>query len=105
MKPLVAAILTSLVAVIGTAAPARADSADDAFLASLQAAGISYPDPGRVITAGKSVCTMVSQGKQMVDVVSTIQTANPGLTADHAAKFTAIAANVYCPKALGAGAS
>ena len=100
MKPLLA--LTSLAAMIGMAVPANADSNDDAFLASLQAAGITYPDPGRVIAAGKWVCQAVGQGTQMVDVVKTIQTQNSGLHGDNAARFTAIAANVYCPKALSA---
>jgi hypothetical protein len=94
--------LSVLAAVIGVAAPANADSNDDAFLASLQAAGITYPSPDRVIAAGKSVCKMVDQGKQMVDVVKTVQNLNPGLHGDNAARFTAIAANVYCPQALSA---
>jgi hypothetical protein len=94
--------LTSLAAMICTAVPAYADSNDDAFLASLQAAGITYPDPGRVIAAGKWVCQAVGRGTQMVDVVKTIQTQNSGLHGDNAARFTAIAADVYCPQALSA---
>jgi Protein of unknown function (DUF732) len=94
--------LTSLAAMIGMAVPAYADSNDDQLLASLQAAGITYPDPDRVIAAGKSVCKMVDQGKQMVDVVQTIQNLNPRLQGDSAARFTAIAANVYGPNALSA---
>lgn len=92
--------LTSLAAAIGMATPVRADSNDDAFLASLQAAGITYPDPGRVIAAGRWVCQAVDQGTQMVDIVKTVQAQNAGLHGDNAAKFTAIAANVYCPTAL-----
>ena len=99
MRPLL--MLTSLAAIVGMAVPARADSNDDGFLATLQAAGIPYRDPDRAIAVGRSVCKMVDQGKQMVDVVKTIQTQNPGLHGDNAARFTAIAANVYCPKALG----
>ena len=93
--------LMSLAAIIGMAAPAQADGDDDAFLASLQAAGITYPDPNRAIAAGKWVCKMVDEGTQMVDVVKTVQNLNPKLQGDNAAKFTAIAANVYCPQALG----
>ncbi len=85
---------------IGTAVPAHADSSDDAFLATVKAAGLTYSDPDRAITAGKTVCKMVDQGKQLVDVVKTIQILNPGLQGDNAARFTAIAANVYCPQAL-----
>ncbi|BBZ44841.1 hypothetical protein MPRM_21220 [Mycobacterium parmense] len=93
-------MLAGLAVVTGLAAPARADSNDDAFLASLQAAGITYPDPGRVIAAGRWVCQAVGQGTQMADVVKTVQAQNSGLHGDNAARFTAIAANVYCPQAL-----
>ena len=93
-------MLTSLAVVIGMATPARADSNDDAFLASLQAAGVTYPDPSKVIAAGKWVCQTFGQGMQLVDVVKAVQARNPGLHGDNAAKFTAIAANAYCPHYL-----
>ena len=99
MKVLLVALI-SLAAVVGMAVPARADSNDDAFLASLQAAGITYQDPARAMAAGKTVCKLIDQGKQMADAVKTIQSANPGLRGDNAARFTAIAASVYCPQAL-----
>ena len=83
MKPLLLT-LTSLAAVVGMAGPARADSNDDAFLASLHAAGITFPDPAAVIGAGKWVCQAVGKGTQMVDVVKTIQAQNPGLHGDNA---------------------
>ena len=38
----------------------------------------------------------------MADLVKTVQAQNPGLSSDNAAKFAAIAANVYCPNALPA---
>jgi hypothetical protein len=101
VKPLLLT-LTGLAAMAGMAAPARADSNDDAFLASLHAAGINFPDPAPVIGAGKWVCQAVGKGTQMVDVVKTIQAQNPGLHGDNAARFTAIAASVYCPQALPA---
>jgi hypothetical protein len=93
-------LLTSFAAAIGMAVPARADDNDVAFLTSLQAAGITYPDPGRAISAGKWVCQAVGRGTQLADVVKSIQAQNAGLQGDNAAKFTAIAANVYCPAAL-----
>lgn len=101
MKPVFLA-LTSLAAILGMAVPARADSNDDAFLVSLHAAGITFPDPARAIAAGKWVCQAVGQGTQMVDVVKTVQAQNSGLHGDNAARFTAIAANVYCPQTLSA---
>ena len=101
MKPLLLT-LTSLAALVGMAGPARADTTDDAFLASLRAAGITFPDPGPAIGAGRWVCDAVGKGTQMMDVVKTIQVQNPGLHGDNAARFTAIAANVYCPQTLSA---
>jgi hypothetical protein len=91
---------TSLAVMIGMAVPAHADATDDRFLATLQAAGITAPEPDKAIAAGKWVCNMVHLGDPMVDVVKTVQTSNPGLSGDNAAKFTAIAANVYCPATL-----
>lgn len=102
MKPLL--LLTGpalVIGVIGVAAPARADSNDDAFIASLHAAGVTFQDPQRVISAGKWVCQAVGQGQQMVDVVKAVEAQNPGLSPDNSAKFTAIAANIYCPNTLG----
>jgi hypothetical protein len=101
VKPLLLTLM-GLAALVGMAGPARADANDDAFLASLRAAGINFPDPAPVIGAGRWVCQAVAKGTQMVDVVKTVQSQNPGLHGDNAARFTAIAANVYCPQALTA---
>jgi hypothetical protein len=92
--------LASLAAMVGTAAPAYADGVDDTFLGTLHAAGINFPDPVRAIAAGKWVCSSVHGGNPMADVVKTVQSENPGLHGDNAARFTAIAANVYCPTTL-----
>jgi hypothetical protein len=99
MKHLLA--LTAFAAMIGLAAPAHADAnQDQAFLVSLKAAGISYRDPESAIAAGQKVCAMADSGKTGVEVVKVLQDGNPGLTQGNAAKFTAIAANVYCPAQL-----
>ena len=96
------AAVIGLAVMLGVAVPAHADAPDDQFLATLQAAGITYSDPGRAIAAGKAVCNMAGQGTQMADIVKSVQKLNPKLQGDNAAKFTAIAANVDCPDALGA---
>lgn len=101
MKRLVT--LASAAAVIGLAAPAHADpSQDQAFLVSLGAAGITFKDQGSVIAAGHKVCDMANDGKSGVELVKVLQGANPGLSQVDAAKFTAIAAGVYCPAQLPA---
>lgn len=94
--PIMAAA-TGLVAV----GPAHADpSQDQAFLVSLGAANITYKDAPSVIAAGKKVCEMANAGTAGVEVVKVLQDGNPGLTQVNAAKFTAIAAGVYCPAQL-----
>jgi hypothetical protein len=99
VKPLFLA-LTSPAVVIGMAVPVHSYTNDEEFLGMLQAAGITYPDPQRVIAAGKWVCQRAAQGEPMVDLVKSVEQLNPGLTEDRAAKFAAIAANAYCPNAL-----
>jgi hypothetical protein len=98
--PLKLAGLAAMLGAVGTAPPAYADGADDMFLATLHAAGIDVPNPARAITAGRWVCTAVHPGTSLADVVRVVQGANPGLHKEHAAQFTAIAANVYCPTML-----
>lgn len=93
-------LLLGLAAMIGTAAPASADASDDQFLAALQASGVTYKDPGKVIAAAKWVCQSVNQGSPMADVVKTVEAQNPGLVQENAAKFTALAASAYCPNKL-----
>lgn len=101
MKPVLA--VGGLAVMIGLAVPAHADAnQDQALLVSLGAAGITYRDPESAIAAGKSVCDLAGQGKSGVELVKILQAGNPGLSQVNAAKFTAIAAGVYCPAQLPA---
>ena len=84
-------------AVIGMAVPAHADSTDDAFIASLDKAGITYSDPDKATGAGQWVCKTVKGGTGISDVVSTLQSKNSDLSEDKANKFAAIAVSTYCP--------
>jgi hypothetical protein len=94
--------VASAALVIGTAAPANADidDTDHAFLVALQKAGLTYQDPGRAIAVGKKVCDLVDVGMPGSDIVKDLQDFNPGFAGDGAAKFTAIAAEAYCPTSL-----
>lgn len=91
--------------VICTAAPARADitARDQAFLNSLSQAGLVYMSPDRAIQAAKSVCTLADNGLEGAEIVQDLQDRNPGFQGDGAAKFTALAAQAYCPEKLTAG--
>ncbi|OBG49580.1 hypothetical protein A9X03_27485 [Mycobacterium sp. E1715] len=92
--------ISSVAVMIGLAAPAYADDTDGAFLASLDAAGFTYTDPGQAIQAAHYVCSAASGGTAIADIATAVQKGDSALSADKAAKFTAIAANAYCPDAL-----
>ncbi len=100
------ALLTAGVAlVIGTAAPAHADltGKDQAFLTTLRQAGLVYMNPDRAVAAGKSVCQLADGGLDGAEIVKDLQDRNPGFQGDGAAKFTALAAQAYCPEKLTSG--
>ncbi|WP_076063809.1 DUF732 domain-containing protein [Mycobacterium sp. IS-1264] len=99
-------MLLSVATMVAMAAPAHADNTDggngtdQAFLAALNQAGLTYQDPDRAVAAGKKVCDLVNGGMAAVDVVKNLEQYNPGFAGDGAAKFTGIAAEAYCPAAL-----
>jgi hypothetical protein len=88
--------------VIAAAAPAHADTTatDQAFLNTLRQAGLTYLNPDRAISAAKSVCQLADEGMEGVEIVQNLQAQNPGFGGDGAAKFTALAAQAYCPEKL-----
>jgi hypothetical protein len=91
---------------IGLAAPAHGepegdpDGADAAFLAALHNAGFTYSSPGQVITSAKAVCGFMGNGETGLQVIHDIKDQNPGMTMGDAARFAAIASNMYCPEHL-----
>lgn len=87
------------------AAPAHADDTDDAFIASLDSAGITYSDSDLAVGAAKWVCKTLQGGTGMSDVVSTLESKNSDLNDDKANKFAAIAANAYCPYVISSKSS
>ncbi|OBK18351.1 DUF732 domain-containing protein [Mycobacterium asiaticum] len=99
-------VVISAVTALGVAAPARADAnQDQAFLVALDAAGITYQSPDSAVSAAKKVCELADGGKSGIEVVQVLQDGNPGLSQVNAARFTAIAAGVYCPAKLPAKGS
>jgi len=97
-----AAALFGAVAVIGLAGPAHADPADTdaAFLAALQAAGITYNRGDQAIVTAKMVCGFIAEGKPSPEVLDALKARNPGLTTEHGSQFVGIAAQSYCPEQL-----
>jgi hypothetical protein len=96
------ALTTTALVGLAVAPQAAADKTDEAFLASLRQAKISYGDATQAVAAGKKVCDMADHGKNAPDVVQAVKSDNPGISDDTATRFAAIAANWYCPEQLGA---
>ena len=97
----VGAVAATAVLSLAVAPHAGADKTDEAFLASLRQAKISYGDATQAVAAGKKVCDMADHGKKAPDVVQAVKIDNPGISDDGATRFAAIAANWYCPEQLG----
>ncbi len=95
--------LASAVALVGMAVPVHADSDDDAFLAALSKAGITYQSPDRVIRAGQKVCDLARSGTTELDIIRDVHELNPAFTTAKAALFVQAAASAYCPDRLSAG--
>jgi hypothetical protein len=102
--------VASAVVMIGIAAPAYADdgdggdiSNDKAFLTELQQAGVTYQDPNNAVTAAKSVCQLVDDGKSAAEIIAELRNRNPSFQGTSAAKFTALAAAHYCPQYMTGG--
>jgi Protein of unknown function (DUF732) len=86
---------------LGSAIPAHADpNVDASFVDALTKAGITSDDPRSAISAGKTACELMDQGKAQIDVVALVAQQNPAISSTSAAKFTAIAASAYCPQYL-----
>lgn len=96
----VSPLLAGVLVVIAVAAPAHADPDDDAFLAALNQAGITFRDPDHAIKAGQKVCDLASSGTSQLDIVRDIRDLNPAFTMASAAKFAKAAAGIYCPELL-----
>ncbi|WP_406816875.1 DUF732 domain-containing protein [Mycobacterium sp. M23085] len=93
-------VLASAVALLATALPAHADSDDDAFLAALTKAGITYQNPDRAIKAGQKVCDLANSGTTELDIIKDVHELNPAFTIAKAARFVQAAASIYCPDRL-----
>jgi Protein of unknown function (DUF732) len=69
---------------VSVAVPAYADPAppvngnDTGFGAALRQDGITYASPGQVVTAGKAVCTCLTNGESGLGLIHDVKTHNPG---------------------------
>ncbi len=82
------------------AAPAQADTTDDAFLSALTNAGIGTADPTDAAALGQQVCPMLAQpGQTAADVAGKVADAG-GMSLGPATMFTGIAISLFCPAAV-----
>jgi hypothetical protein len=99
MRPLL--VVLGVASSLGSAIPAHADpNVDASFVEALTKAGITFNDSRSAISAGKTACELMDQGKPELDVIQLVTQQNPAISTTSAAKFTAIAASAYCPQHL-----
>ena len=89
-----------VVLAVGLAAPAYADSTDDAFIANLSTSGMNYGAPERAIQIAKTVvCGTLSNNPNTSNADLNAKVTNatnwPPL---NAAYFTGAAIQAYCPQ-------
>lgn len=84
------------------AAPAQADSTDDAFLSALSDAGVGSVDPDNAAALGQQVCPMLAEpGQTAADVAGRVAEVG-GMSLGPATMFTGIAISMFCPAAVSA---
>lgn len=84
-------------AALGFAGTASASSTDEAFLAQLQADGITPPSAARAIKDAHAVCDALDEGHSAKAVIKAVAKAT-GLSAKGAKTFAVDAASAYCPR-------
>jgi hypothetical protein len=94
-------VVVGIASSLGSAIPAHADpNVDASFVDALTKAGITFSDSKSAVSAGRSACGLLDQGKPELDVIALVTQQNPGISTTSAAKFTAIATSAYCPQYL-----
>jgi len=94
-------VVLGIASSLGSAIPAHADpNVDASFVDALTKAGITFNDSRSAISAGKTACELMDEGKPELDVIALVTQQNPAISTTSAAKFTAIAASAYCPQHL-----
>ena len=92
--------IAMVVLAVGLAAPAYADTIDDAFMANLNSSGMDYGAPDKAIQIAKTVvCGTLSNNPQTsnADLVAKVTSAT-SWPAVNAAYFTGAAIQAYCPQ-------
>ncbi|OBI76691.1 DUF732 domain-containing protein [Mycobacterium asiaticum] len=95
-KMFVAAV--ALLAPLGAAATAHADTKDNKFIAVLQTEGISdHISPSHAVEAARMVCTKLDQGMTPSQVAADVLNSS-SMPAYHSGYFVGAAIEIYCPQ-------
>jgi Protein of unknown function (DUF732) len=82
------------------AAPAQAETADEAFVAALSEAGVGAVDPASAVALGQQVCPMLAEpGQTAADAAAKVAEIG-GMSLGPATMFTGIAISMFCPAAV-----
>ncbi|OBG30512.1 DUF732 domain-containing protein [Mycobacterium sp. 852002-51057_SCH5723018] len=79
------------------AAPAAADSTDDAFVAALVSQGIPVPDGNAAVQEGRKMCALLDQGTTRPLLLMQLMR-DTNLSARQAGFFLGISTSAYCPQ-------
>ena len=94
-------VVLGIASSLGSAIPVHADpNVDASFVDALTKAAITFSDSKSAVSAAKSACGLLDQGKPELDVIALVTQQNPGISTTSAAQFTAIATSAYCPRYL-----
>jgi hypothetical protein len=97
---MVARPVALMVLAVGLAAPAYADTTDDAFIANLNSSGMNFGAPERAIQVAKNVvCGTLNDNPNTsnADLIAKVTNATNWPMVD-AAYFTGSAIQAYCPQ-------
>src|ERR1700753_1684301 len=94
-------VVLGIASSLGSAIPAHADpNVDASFVDALTKAGITFNDSRSAISAGKTACELMDEGKPALDVIALVTQQNPAIRTPSAAKSPATAGSAYCPRHL-----
>lgn len=82
---------------VAAAAFAGAGTNDEAFIAKIKDAGVTFSSPEAAVRQGHQVCRELAGGKDDTEVAADILS-QTGLTSAQATYFVAAASNTYCPQ-------
>jgi Protein of unknown function (DUF732) len=82
---------------VATAGAAGATTADDAFIAQMTGAGITFTSAQEAVNEGHQVCRELAAGKTGTDVATEVLS-QTDLTTKQAASFVVGATKAYCPQ-------